>query len=195
MQDLKWIKKYLKLAKTLGDDNDSCYSRKIGSVLVSQDNLILGLGFNGPSRKTPHTDTAEYLRHLWTLLEQNDIKKLKEMSIENVDKFIEKYEGCKICPRKILEIPSGQRLDLCGCVHSEHNAILSASVNGVSTKNSVLYAACCVPCITCSMAIVQARISKVVCYDNFDKPLYSPGSPWLLEKAGVQVVKIDPSLI
>ena len=53
----KWNRKYLLLAKTLAEDNNTCYSRSIGSVLVSSDNLIQALGYNGPVVGVPHADS------------------------------------------------------------------------------------------------------------------------------------------
>lgn len=43
----KWQQKYLKLAKTLQEDNTACYSRSVAVVLVSEDNRIISLGYNG----------------------------------------------------------------------------------------------------------------------------------------------------
>lgn len=45
--NLKWQQKYLKLAKVLKEDNTACYSRSVAVVLVSEDNRIISLGYNG----------------------------------------------------------------------------------------------------------------------------------------------------
>lgn len=187
----KWTRKYLKLAKCISEDNDACYSRTIGSVLVSPDNLIISLGYNGSARKIPHADTKEYLQHLWSILEQDDFTKLKELGINSEVDLIKKYEGCKTCPRRILNIPSGQRLDLCPCSHSERNCIFNAARHGISTNNSTMYCHCQIPCSECSIAIIQSGVKKVVCCD-FGHPLYSKSSPGLLRMAGVEVEIVNP---
>lgn len=187
----KWNKKYLKLAKSLAEDNDSCYSRTIGSVLVSKDNLVIGLGYNGQAVGVPHPDSKQYLEHLWNIINDLDRKTLSNKGVNSQKDLIDKYENCKQCPRRILDIPSGERLDLCGCSHSERNAIYSAAVNGQHTKGSVLYCYCQVPCHECAIGIIQARVKKVVC-GYFGHPLYSASSPGLFKMAGIELEVVNP---
>ncbi len=188
----KWNQKYLKLAKTLAEDNTACYSRTIGSVLVSEDNSVVGLGYNGTAIGVSHPDTKEYLAHLWNIIEKEDKNYLSNNhNVSCESEFLAKFEGCKQCPRRILGIPSGQRLDLCPCSHSERNALFSAAVNGCHTKGSTLYCWCQTPCADCSIACIQCRVKKIVCC-YFGHPLYNESSPGLLKMAGVELEVVNP---
>ena len=61
----KFIKKYMRMANHVADNNNACYSRKLGVVLVKVypdgSSHDVGTGYNGPPRRTPHCDTKEYL--------------------------------------------------------------------------------------------------------------------------------------
>jgi len=186
----KWTRKYLKLAKTLADDNTACHSRKIGVVLVSDRNRIISLGYNGTAEGVPHPDSKEYLGHLWTnLMTEDDKCHLKEKrEIKDVGDFISTYAGSEMCPRRMLDIPSGERLDLCPCAHAERNALASANQSGVSTIGSTMYCYCGVPCHECAVQIIQAGLSKVVCLEADQD--YSKSSRGLFSFAGVDLERV-----
>lgn len=61
----KWVRKHMKMAKALADDNQACYSRKIGVVLMSPEHEPISWGYNGSISKAPHNDDPRYLAHLW----------------------------------------------------------------------------------------------------------------------------------
>ena len=65
------------------------------------------------------------------------------------------------CLREKLKVPSGERHELCRGLHAEQNALLQASLHGVSVKDSVLY---CMtqPCIICAKMLINAGIKEVV---------------------------------
>ncbi|MEA3485571.1 MAG: cytidine/deoxycytidylate deaminase family protein, partial [Candidatus Aerophobetes bacterium] len=65
------------------------------------------------------------------------------------------------CLRDKLEIPAGQRQEICRGLHAEQNAIIQAALHGVSIKEAVLY---CThqPCITCAKMLINAGIKKIV---------------------------------
>jgi len=77
------------------------------------------------------------------------------------------------CTRKMLDIPHGQRYELCHSVHAEANAIIRASmheldgatiyISGVDEKGSECDSA---PCMMCKRMILNARISLVVYSDG-----------------------------
>ncbi|MCR4772436.1 MAG: cytidine/deoxycytidylate deaminase family protein [Oscillospiraceae bacterium] len=75
------------------------------------------------------------------------------------------------CKRELLEIPSGERYELCRSVHAEMNAIISAARD--QTIGSVLYLAGrdyktgellanTTPCSMCRRVIINAGIEKVI---------------------------------
>lgn len=73
------------------------------------------------------------------------------------------FRHCKIagCLRKKMKVPSGQRHELCRGLHAEQNAIIQASVYGVSIRDSVMY---CThqPCAICVKMIINAGIKRLV---------------------------------
>ncbi len=77
------------------------------------------------------------------------------------------------CTRKELQIPHGERYELCHSVHAEANAIIRASVDELS--GATIYIAGhdeegeeCLsePCMMCKRLILNARIDKVVYADG-----------------------------
>ena len=46
------------------------------------------------------------------------------------------------CLRENMNIPSGERHELCRGLHAEQNAIIQAAVFGISIKGSTLYCLC-----------------------------------------------------
>lgn len=76
-----------------------------------------------------------------------------------------------ICRRKELNIPAGERYELCRSVHAEQNAIISASRKDMigstlylvgRTVNSEHYVGGTRPCILCERFILNAGIEKVI---------------------------------
>ena len=65
------------------------------------------------------------------------------------------------CLRRVLNIPSGERQEMCRGSHAEMNAISQAASVGVSTAGAVLYCTHS-PCAFCSKAIINAGIRRVV---------------------------------
>ena len=79
------------------------------------------------------------------------------------------------CTREAMNIPSGERYELCRSVHAEANAIISASRREV--LGATLYMACRDPrtgellpdstsCSMCRRLIINAGITKVVIRDT-----------------------------
>ncbi|MCR6623458.1 MAG: cytidine/deoxycytidylate deaminase family protein [archaeon YNP-LCB-024-027] len=86
------------------------------------------------------------------------------------------------CLRDKLNVPSGQRHELCRGVHAEQNAIIQAAVFGVSTRGATLYVTD-FPCSICAKMIINAEIKEVV----YDSPYEDPVSMDLLKSAGIIV--------
>lgn len=77
------------------------------------------------------------------------------------------------CIRLQMNIPSGEKPNLCIGSHSEINAIAQAARNGVNINNSTIYCTT-FPCIYCAKAIVNAGIKRLVyceSYGNMEDPL------------------------
>lgn len=74
------------------------------------------------------------------------------------------------CLREKLNVPSGQRHEICRAIHAENNAITQCAVNGVSCKNSILYVTAS-PCNMCLKQIINAGIIKVVAKEIYPDEL------------------------
>jgi len=109
----------------------TCIRRKYGAVIV-KDGRIVSTGYNGSARDEDNCcDTGK-------------------------------------CARKELNVPAGERYELCVAVHAEMNAIINCSPENL--KGSTIYiagfnedgsVASAEPCMMCSRAIKNAKITKL----------------------------------
>ncbi len=92
------------------------------------------------------------------------------------------------CLREKLQIPSGQRYELCRSVHAEANCIISASRRDM--LGSTLYLACrdaktgelqsgTNSCSMCKRLIINAGIKEIVVRDTKDEYRIIPVSRWI----------------
>jgi dCMP deaminase len=167
---------FMLIAKQVGS-RSKCLSRKIGSVLVKNDNII-STGYNGAPRGVKHCNERDFSFYL------------------NLDE--KPYNGNEIisssvCPRKALGYKSGKGTHLCNAVHSEVNAIVQAARNGISTLGTTLFSWCCLPCKDCMSELINAGVKEVVClkvtpdYDNYSRVL--------ADEAGLEIRELDESEI
>jgi dCMP deaminase len=89
------------------------------------------------------------------------------------------------CLREQLNVPSGEKHELCRGVHAEQNAIIQAAYHGIKVKGSVLY---CTnqPCSICAKMIINAGIKIVYYKDGYDDPL----SLDMFDNAKVELVRL-----
>lgn len=88
------------------------------------------------------------------------------------------------CLRSKLNVPSGQRHELCRGIHAEQNAIIQAALHGVSIKNAMLF---CTnqPCSICTKMIINAGISTIYYEEGYADEL----SLEMLQEANVEIIK------
>ena len=91
------------------------------------------------------------------------------------------------CLRRKLNIPSGQRQELCYAVHAEQNAIIRAAKLGVSIDGATLY---CThqPCVMCAKMIVNSGIVRVVYQEGYPDEF----AVEILKEGGVQLERYIP---
>lgn len=89
------------------------------------------------------------------------------------------------CERERLNVPSGQRHELCRALHAEQNAIIQAAKIGVSTEGATIYITT-QPCVICAKMIINAGIKKVVYKASYPDEMAMN----MLEESGVEVVSI-----
>jgi len=87
------------------------------------------------------------------------------------------------CLRDKMNIPSGERQELCRGIHAEQNALIQASKFGIALDGSTIYVTN-QPCITCSKLIINAGIKKII-YKN---PYPDKLALELLKEANIEVI-------
>jgi len=87
------------------------------------------------------------------------------------------------CLRRQLDIPSGERQEICRGLHAEQNAIIQGALHGVSVRDAQMYVTH-QPCITCAKMIINAGIGRVVCFDHYPDKL----ARTFLQQAGIELV-------
>ena len=92
------------------------------------------------------------------------------------------------CTREKLQVPRGERYELCRSVHAEANAITKVAKSNNSSLGATLYVTAS-PCIECAKLIIQAGIRRVVYSENYR----SVDGIELLQKAGIDVAFIELS--
>jgi len=74
------------------------------------------------------------------------------------------------CIRTQLNVPHGERHELCRGLHAEQNAIIQAALFGVSIKNSTLYSTH-YPCSICAKMLINVGIKEIVYDKNYEDDL------------------------
>jgi len=90
------------------------------------------------------------------------------------------------CLREKLNVPSGERHELCRGVHAEQNAVIQAAVNGTSIRGAVVY---CTnqPCVICSKILINAEIRTIYIAEPYEDQLAQE----LLAEAGIDINIVD----
>lgn len=90
------------------------------------------------------------------------------------------------CIRLKENIPSGTQHEKCRAVHAEQNAIIQASVHGISVKGGTLY---CThqPCILCAKMLINAGIVRVV----FEQSYPDKDALDMLFEAGIKIEQVS----
>jgi len=86
------------------------------------------------------------------------------------------------CLRDELNIPSGERQEICRGIHAEQNVIIQASLHGVSLEGTTIYATH-TPCVLCAKMLVNARIKRFVSFGKYDDNTFRD----LFKEAGIEV--------
>jgi len=86
------------------------------------------------------------------------------------------------CLRQQMNVPSGERHELCRGLHAEQNAIIQAAKHGVNIDGAVLYCTHS-PCIICSKMLINSGVKRIVCTDGYPDAL----AKVMLDEAGLIV--------
>ena len=84
------------------------------------------------------------------------------------------------CLRDEMQIPSGTRHEICRGIHAEQNAIIQASLHGVSLEGATLYVTH-TPCVLCAKMLVNAKIKRFVTFGEYADNSFTE----LFEQSGI----------
>jgi len=85
------------------------------------------------------------------------------------------------CLRDEMKIPSGTRHEICRGIHAEQNAIIQASLHGVSLEGATVYVTHS-PCILCAKMLVNAKIKRFVTFGEYADNAFM----YLFKEAGIR---------
>ena len=89
------------------------------------------------------------------------------------------------CRRQKLNVPSGERHELCMALHAEQNAIIQAAAMGHAIEGGTIYITH-QPCVICAKMIINSGIKRIVVKEGYPDEL----SLDILKEAGLEVEKI-----
>jgi len=93
------------------------------------------------------------------------------------------------CLRNELNIPSGQRQEICRGIHAEQNVIIQAGLHGISLGGSTIYATH-TPCVLCAKMLANAQIKRFISFGKYNDNSFVE----LFREAGIEVdIKKRPS--
>ena len=90
--------------------------------------------------------------------------------------------GSRGCLREQMQVPSGERHELCRGLHAEQNAIIQAAYLGQRIAGATLYCTT-QPCVICAKMIINAGIRRVVIKEAYPDELAEA----MFREAGIQV--------
>ena len=89
------------------------------------------------------------------------------------------------CLREKLNIPSGERHEICRALHAEMNAILQAAAHGVQLRESIMYSTT-QPCVLCAKMIINVGVTTVFMTEGYPDKL----ARQMLDEAGVRLIQL-----
>jgi len=86
------------------------------------------------------------------------------------------------CLRDEMNIPSGERQEICRGIHAEQNVIIQAALHGVNLEGSTIYATH-TPCVLCAKMLVNAKIERFISFGKYSDDTFVD----LFREAGIEV--------
>ena len=84
------------------------------------------------------------------------------------------------CLRQQLNVPSGEKHELCRALHAEQNALIQAARYGIPVAGATIYVNT-QPCVMCAKMLINAGIKEIV-YQN---PYPDELAMSMLEESGI----------
>ncbi len=90
------------------------------------------------------------------------------------------------CLRQQMNIPSGQRHEICRGLHAEQNVIIQAAIHGIHLGGAELYCTT-FPCVQCSKMLINCGISKIYYVEHYPDEL----AETLLAEANIDLIQVS----
>lgn len=90
------------------------------------------------------------------------------------------------CLRQKLNIPSGERHELCMALHAEQNAIIQAATLGQSIEGAAIYVTH-QPCVICAKMLINAGMTRIVVREGYPDNL----AVEMLKEAGLSIIMLE----
>lgn len=90
------------------------------------------------------------------------------------------------CLREQMNVPSGERHELCRGIHAEQNAIIQAAYYGISVNGATLFCTN-LPCSICAKMLINSGIKTIYYKSGYADPL----STDMIKEAGLTLIKLD----
>ena len=85
------------------------------------------------------------------------------------------------CIREKMNVPSGQRHELCRGLHAEQNVIIQGAYHGMSLKDTVLYCTT-QPCLICTKMLINCGIKHIYYAESYPDELAEA----MMKEAGIE---------
>lgn len=90
------------------------------------------------------------------------------------------------CLRQQMNIPSGQRHEICRGLHAEQNIIIQAATHGIDITEADIYCTTH-PCVLCAKMLINCRISHIYYSDAYPDAMAAE----LLAEAGISARRLE----
>ncbi len=90
------------------------------------------------------------------------------------------------CIRTQLNIPSGERHEICRGLHAEQNVIIQAAVHGASLEGADIFCTT-QPCLICSKMLINCNIKRIYHAEKYPDTLAIE----MLKEAGIELINIE----
>lgn len=93
-------------------------------------------------------------------------------------------EHCDVvgCLRQKLNVPSGERHEICRALHAEQNLILQAATGGLDISGSTIYCTT-FPCVICAKLLIGCKVKMIYYHAEYRDEL----SEHMLLEAGIKL--------
>lgn len=96
------------------------------------------------------------------------------------------------CLREKMQIPSGERHELCRGLHAEQNVIIQGALHGISLEGASIY---CThqPCLICTKMLINCGINEIFYASSYPDPMAEE----MLKEAGInlELIKLPPNFL